>query len=80
MFKKGLGVEVPENFDQRRDHPGPTGLMTGADAGAVVAVKILVEQQIIPPIGIALELLGSTEHRPMARLIAKENTSTVFSK
>ena len=44
VFEEGSGVEVPENFDQRRHHPGPTGLMTGADAGAVVAVKILVEQ------------------------------------
>ena len=44
VFEKGLGVEVPENFDQRSHYPGPAGLMTGADAGAVVAVKILVEQ------------------------------------
>ena len=44
MFEKGLGIEVPENFDQRRHYPGPPGLMTGADASAVVAVKIFVEQ------------------------------------
>jgi hypothetical protein len=44
VLEKGPGVEVPENFDQRRHYTGPTGLMTGADAGAVVAVKILVEQ------------------------------------
>ena len=44
VFKKGLGVEVAEDFDQRRHHSGPPGLMTGPDPGAVVAMKILVEQ------------------------------------
>jgi hypothetical protein len=56
VFEKCLDVEVSENLDQRRYHPGPTGLMTGADTGAVVAVKILVEQQIIPPMGIVRAL------------------------
>jgi len=44
VFEKSLRVEVPEDFDQRRHHTSPAGLMTGADAGAVVAVKILVKQ------------------------------------
>ena len=35
LFEKGPGVEVPEDFDQRHHHSGPTGLMTGADPGAV---------------------------------------------
>ena len=56
MFEKSPSIEVPENLDQRRHYTGPTGLMTGADTGAVVAVKILVEQQIIPPMGIVRAL------------------------
>jgi len=43
-FQKGLGIEVPEDFNQGSHEPGPSGLMTGADAGAVVAMKVLVEQ------------------------------------
>src|SRR5262249_58251685 len=35
--------------DQRGDQCGPTGLMAGADAGAVVAVEGLVGQHGIPP-------------------------------
>src|SRR5215472_11994420 len=35
MFEKGLSVEASKDFYQRRHHPGPPGLMTGADAGAV---------------------------------------------
>jgi hypothetical protein len=44
VFEKSPSIEVPENLDQRRHHPGPTGLMTSADAGTVVAVKIFIEQ------------------------------------
>src|SRR5271166_1743687 len=72
-FQKGLGVEVPEDFDQGRHQPGPSGLMTGADTGAVIPVEILVEQQAVAPVGIALELLGSPEYRPPAGLVSQED-------
>ena len=45
MFEIGLGVEVPEDLDQRRHNPGPPGLVAGTDAGAVVAVEVLVESR-----------------------------------
>src|SRR5271166_5543350 len=73
VFEKGLGVKVPKDFDQRRHKPGPPRLMTGADTGAVVAMKVFVEQQVIPPVRIALELLGSPEHRPPAGLVAQKD-------
>src|ERR1700737_1921745 len=37
--------------------------MRGPDAGAVVAVEILVEQQIVAPVRIGLEFLRPAEHR-----------------
>jgi hypothetical protein len=42
-FQMALGVEVPEDFEQRRHQPGPSGLMTGANASAVVAMEVFVE-------------------------------------
>jgi hypothetical protein len=39
-FEKGLGIEAPEDFDLRRHEPRPSCLMTGADAGAVIAMEI----------------------------------------
>ena len=51
-------------------HPG---LMAGADAGAVVAVEVFVEQQIVAPMGIALEFLGAAKHRPPAALVAQKD-------
>src|SRR5215469_3582426 len=71
-FEKGLGIEAPEDLDQRRHQPGPSCLVTGADTGAIVAMEILVEQQMIPPVGIALKLFGTPEHRPPARRIAQK--------
>ena len=61
--QKRRPINLPEDFDQVGDHPGPACLMAGADPRAVVTVEILVEQQIVPPVRIMLELLGATEHR-----------------
>ena len=38
-FEIGLAIEAPEDFDQRRHETGPSCLVTGANAGAVVAVE-----------------------------------------
>jgi hypothetical protein len=38
-----LGRDRGEQLEQLGDEPRPSGLVAGADAGAVVAVRILVE-------------------------------------
>src|SRR5215469_4363539 len=72
-FEKGSGIQASKNFDQRRHQPGPSGLVTGADAGAIVAVEIFVEQKIVPPVRVALELLSDAEHWPPAALVAQKD-------
>ena len=49
--------------------PGPAGLMARADTRAVVAMEVFVEQQVIAPERIVLELRRDAEHRaaPVAR-------------
>src|SRR5262245_41884352 len=42
-------------FEQLGDQAGPARLMIGANAGAVVAVKIFVKKNQVPPVRIALE-------------------------
>ena len=54
-FQKCLGVHLPKDVEEARDDPGPSGLVTGADASTAVAVEIFAKQQMITPIGIALE-------------------------
>src|SRR5436190_15518678 len=65
---------LPAEFvDQVRDQTGPSGLVAGADARAVVAVEMLVEQQVVAPVRIVLELLHAAENRALAVLVAFEN-------
>ncbi len=58
--------------DQLRDEPGPAGLVAGAEPGAVVAVEVLEEQQVVLPRGIGLEPLDPAEARPPAVLADEE--------
>ena len=60
-------------FDQAGDDTGPPGLVAGSDAGAVVAMEILVEQQVIAPIGIALKFFGTAENRSPSGFIAQKD-------
>jgi hypothetical protein len=67
-----LRVEPPEHFDQPPDQTGPPGLMACADAGAVIAVEILVEENMVAPMGVGLELVLAAIDRPAPVLIAHE--------
>ena len=46
--------------------------MARADAGSVVPVKVLVEQQVIPEVRVELKLFGAAEHRPPTSLVAQD--------
>ena len=48
--------------------------MAGADAGAVISMKVLIKQEMIAPLWILLEQLRRTEHRPLSLGIAEEET------
>jgi len=48
------------DLDEAGYKSGPAGLMTCANSGAIVAVKVFVEQNQIPPVRILLELLAAT--------------------
>jgi hypothetical protein len=53
---------MAESVDQHCDQLGPRGLMTRADSGAIVAVEIFVEEQMVAPIRIVLEPLGAAKY------------------
>ena len=72
--QQGFRIEFAKNFDQQGDDAGSTRLVAGADAGTVVAVEILVEEDVILPIRIFLELFGSSVNRAPAVPIPQENT------
>src|SRR4051812_24706371 len=45
--------------DQVGDERGPAGLVRRSQAGAVVAVEVLVEEEVVLPRGVALQALGA---------------------
>src|SRR6266567_8627154 len=68
-------VEESEELDQLCHHAGPSRLVARAQPRPVVSVEVLVEQEVIAPVGIGLELLGPTVDGPPTALIAKEQAA-----
>ena len=62
-----LRIEQAEELDQLGHQPGPAGLVAGAEAGAVVAVEVLVEQEVVAPVRVVLELLACRRTPAAAR-------------
>ena len=62
LLRPMVGTFLAALLEEFGDQAGPTRLMAGANAGAVVAVEVLVKQRIILPMRIGLEFLLSAEH------------------
>src|SRR5437879_4192847 len=60
-------------LQELRYYPGPAGLMAGANAGPVVAMEVLVEQDEIPPVRVHLELLRAAMNGPSAVFSTQED-------
>src|SRR5579871_6985436 len=65
-----LAVLLDEFGDERR----PAGLVAGAESGAVVAVKILIERNVIAPQRAALKELVRAEDGPAPVGVAREDS------
>src|SRR3954447_26038393 len=60
-------------LDHARDHAGPARLVARTDAGAVVTVEVLVEEDQVPPVRVLLELRGAAVGRTMAVAVPHED-------
>src|SRR5687767_4180831 len=69
----GAGIKRVGDLGEDGDDAGPPGLVARAEAGAVVAVEILIERNAIAPVRVLLELFRAAEHRPPPRRIAQED-------
>src|SRR4051812_7922550 len=52
----------------------PAGLMAGTEAGAVVAVEVLVEREVITPVRVLLKLAGTSVDRPPTLVVPQKDT------
>ena len=57
MRSIGLRHRAVAAADDVGDQPGPAGLVGGAEPGAVVAVEVLVEEEVVPPRRVVLQLV-----------------------
>src|SRR5690242_12439403 len=71
-LQDSLRVEAAEDIEQECDHSRPASLMTGSEARSIVAMEVLVEEKMVSPMGILLELLRAPVHRPAAARIPQE--------
>src|SRR5436853_599740 len=60
-------------LEQLGDEARPARLVTGADAGAVVAVEVLVEEDQVAPVRVSGEALDVAVDRAPAPLVAQED-------
>ena len=63
----------PAAGDEVGDQAGPSGLVGGAEPGAVVAVEVFVERQQVVPGRVALEALRVAEDGPAAVGVVEED-------
>src|SRR5690242_5757349 len=56
---------LPTLLQQLGDQAGPAALMAGADARAVVAVKVFVKLDQVAPVRVGLELRRAAVDRPV---------------
>src|SRR6266704_960320 len=55
------------------DDPSPSGLVARAEAGPVVAVEVLVEQEHVAPVRVLLKLARPPVDRPPAMAVPQED-------
>src|SRR5262245_65977147 len=60
-------------LEELGDQSCPAGLMARADAGTIVAVKVFVEPDEVPPVWVGLELGDASMDRPSTVGPAKED-------
>src|SRR5262245_42521619 len=68
------GPLLPGLLEELRHQPGPARLVAGADPGAVVPLEVLVEEDVVPPVGVRLEDLRPAVDRPPPIGPAQEGT------
>src|SRR5262249_41462797 len=72
-FEHGDSIHAPEQMDQSRDHSRPACLVARAQAGAIITMKIFVEQQVITPVRVGLKFLRAAVDRPSSLFVLQEN-------
>src|SRR5215470_11895904 len=68
-----LRIEHSEQLDQLCHHSCPSCLVARPEPRPAIPMEVLVEEDLVPPVRIALELLRAPVDRPPAVRIAQED-------
>src|SRR5262245_29271388 len=68
-----LGVEEAEELDAHGHESRPAGLMAGPRSGAVITMKVLIEEEVVAPMGVGLKLLGPPVDGPATAFITQKD-------
>ncbi len=68
-----LGIEEPEKLDKFSHEPGPTGLVACSKPRTIIAVEVFVEEYVVTPVGIALELMRPSVDGSPTLVTARED-------
>src|SRR6266403_782403 len=72
-FQAPLGIQGTVKLDELGHESGPTGLVTCAQSGAIVAMEVFKEVDVVAPEGIALEFLCAAIDWSAAMVVAQED-------
>ena len=73
-FQCPLGIKKAVKLNHLGYQPCPAGLMTGTESRAIVAMKVLVKEDVVAPVGICLEFLRATIDSSPAVFVAQTDT------
>src|SRR5215831_15309997 len=72
-FEHLLGVGGRKQMHAAGEDTGPAGLMASTEAGAIVAMKVLVEREVIAPMWILLKRAGTPVDWPPAMIVPQKH-------
>jgi hypothetical protein len=70
--RRHLLRQIAHKLDDASNATRPAGLVTGSNAGSVVAVEVFVEQDVVLPIGVGLEFFRCSIDRAATVAIGQE--------
>ena len=71
-FQYPPGIEEAVKLNEFGNESCPTGLMTGAQPGAIVTMEVFIEENVVAPEWIALELFRAAVDGSSALRVAQE--------
>lgn len=68
-------ARTSEHVDEAGNYSGPVGLVAGSEPCPVITVEVLVQENVVLPVGICVKLLGAAVDGMLTARVANKVTS-----